>query len=210
MFVLQVVEGHNKVRLATVRKNGIRYRGTDYQPLSLRRLDQGSADDGSSLAGAAAGTLAFGAAGAIAGSIVGGGGRTAVLIKTAQGPELICTVASRDYAALYVEIKRLTLPGTQVSAESNHSRSIIVPLLLGPLYFLRVGFGWFILAISLTVLTYGLAWPMFSLLGVFSRHKAKQRSASTAMYLAAPVTAGDFGRTERDFFEAPERGSATP
>lgn len=97
MLVLQVIEGHNKVRIATVQKKGIRYRGRFHLPVSMDRLDGGATDPAGSLGGAALGAMTFGAAGAIVGSIAGRRGRTAVTIRTTEGTEMVCTVASDEF-----------------------------------------------------------------------------------------------------------------
>lgn len=107
MLALQVIEGHNNVRIATVHKKGIRYRGRFYLPVSIDRLDGGATDPAGSLGGAALGAMTFGATGAIVGSIAGRRGKTAVTITTTEGTKLVCTVASDEFPGLYVEVQRL-------------------------------------------------------------------------------------------------------
>lgn len=127
MLALYVIEGHNKIRIATVQKKGIRYRGRFYLPASMDRLDGGATDPAGSLGGAVLGAATFGAAGAIVGSIAGQRGRTAVVIRTTEGAELVCTVPSDEFPGLYVEVQRLiALAATGYAPETtlrSHSSS---------------------------------------------------------------------------------------
>ena len=178
MLTLQVIEGHNKVRIATVQKNGIRYRGSLLLPASLDRLDGGATDPTGSLGGAAIGALTFGAAGAIVGSIAGRRGRTAVIIRTTEGVEMVCTVASDEFPGLYVEVQRLiALAGTGY-VPPVPARITAKQVFLGPFYFLRFGAAWFIAALSITLLTVGWAWLALPAMAAYLDRRRMRVSAS--------------------------------
>lgn len=158
MLAIQVIEGSKGVSIATVRKNGIRYRGRLHLPTSMDRLDGGATDPTGSFGGAALGAMTFGAAGAIAGSIAGRRGRTAVSIRTTEGAELVCTVASDEFPALYVEVERLKVLASSGFTPPLEPKITAAQVLLGPFYFIRFGVMWFAAAFTLTALTVGVAW----------------------------------------------------
>lgn len=211
MLTLQVIEGHNKIRIATVQKKGIRYRGQFHLPKSMERLDGGATEPAGSLGGAALGALAFGVAGAVVGSIAGQRGRTAVLIKTTAGTDLVCTVASDEFPGLYVELQRLVAlastgysPPTQAKVTAKH-------VLLGPLYFVRFGFGWFVFTLSLTVLTFGLGWLLLpAIAACLDRQRARKLSSPISTGPALTPSGSEFVRTERNLLPADESGTAAP
>lgn len=179
MLALQVIEGHNKVRIATVQKKGIRYRGRFILPVSMDRLDGGSTDPSGSLGGAALGAMTFGAAGAIVGSVAGRRGRTAVTIRTTEGTEMVCTVASDEFPGLYVEVQRLIALAATGYVPPVLARVIAKHIFLGPFYFLRFGAGWFIAAISITVITAGLAWLALPAVAAYlDRRRARVSTAA--------------------------------
>jgi hypothetical protein len=158
MLVLQIVDGHKTLRIATVQAKGIRYQGHYHLPVQMIRLDDGGKDQGGVLAGAALGAMTFGAAGAVVGSIAGQRGKTTVSITTTKGHELVGIVASDEYAALYVEIKRLIALAASGYEPPVPARVKPQHVLFGPFYFLRFGAGWFIAALLFTVGTLGIGW----------------------------------------------------
>lgn len=172
MLKLRIVEGHLKYRIASVRKDGIRYKGQTYQPRALRPLDQGVSDGGAALAGAAGGAIAFGITGAIAGAMVAGGRRTAFVIETDLGRDLVGTVRSDEYVELHVEVERLKGAGFGPAAALGRP-GLGWRLFTGPFYFKRYGLGWLSLALVLTLFTYGLAWLVLPFVaGVIDKRKA--------------------------------------
>lgn len=182
MLALQVIEGHNKVRIATVQKKGIRYRGRFHLPVSMDRLDGGSTDPAGSLGGAALGAMTFGAAGAIVGSVAGRRGRTAVIIRTTEGTEIVCTVASDEFPGLYVEIQRLIALAATGYVPPVPARVTAKQVFLGPFYFVRFGAGWFIAAISITVITAGLAWLALPAVAAYlDRRRARVSTAAMSV-----------------------------
>jgi hypothetical protein len=179
MLALQVIEGHNKVRIATVQRKGIRYRGRFILPVSMDRLDGGSTDPSSSLGGAALGAMTFGAAGAIVGSIAGRRGRMAVTIRTTEDTDMVCTVASDEFPGLYVEVQRLIALAATGYVPPISARVTAKHIFLGPFYFLRFGAGWFIAAISITVITAGLAWLALPAVAAYlDRRRARVSTAA--------------------------------
>lgn len=179
MLVLQVVEGHRKGGIATIYKNGIRYRGRLHLPVSMDRLDADATDPASSLGGAALGAMTFGAAGAIVGSIAGRRGRAAVTIRTTEGTEMVCTVASDEFPGLYVEVQRLIALAATGYVPPIPAKVTAKQVLLGPFYFLRFGAGWFIGAFSITVITAGLAWLALPAVAAYLDQQRAQESASS-------------------------------
>jgi hypothetical protein len=178
MLALQVIEGHNNVRIATVQKKGIRYRGRFHLPVSMDRLDGGSTDPAGSIGGAALGAMTFGAAGAIVGSVAGRRGRTAVTIKTTEGTEMVCTVASDEFAGLYVEVQRLIALAETGYIPPVPARVTAKHVFLGPFYFLSFGAGWFISAISFTVITAGLGWLALPAVAAYLDRRRARLSAA--------------------------------
>lgn len=173
MLALQVIEGHNKFHIATVRRKGIRSRGRLHLPISMERLDGGSVDPTGALGSAALGALTFGAAGAIVGSIVGSRGRTAVTIRTTEGTEMVCTVATDEFPALHVEMQRLIALAQTGYVPPVPARVTVAQVLLGPFYFARFGVGWLIAALTITVLTLGIGWlAMPALAAYLERRRA--------------------------------------
>ncbi len=177
MLALQVIEGHNIVHIATVQKGGIRYRGRFHLPVSLDRLDGGSFDPAGSLGGAALGAMTFGAVGAIVGSITAGRGRTAVSIKMTDGTEMVCTVASDEFAALYVEVQRLIALAATGYVPPVPAKVTLAQVLLGPFYLARFGFGWFMAGMSITILTLGIGWLAMPALSAHLERRRAQASA---------------------------------
>lgn len=211
MLALQVIEGHNKVRIATVRKNGIRYRGRFHLPVSMDRLDGGATDPAGSLGGAALGAMTFGAAGAIVGSIAGRRGRTAVTIKTTEGTEMVCTVASDEFPGLYVEVQRLTALASTGYIPPMPARVTAKQVLLGPFYFLRFGAGWFIGAISITVSTAGLAWLALPAVAAYlDRRRARVSTSTVHASKSLTPSGGELVRAKNDLFPSPEARPPAP
>lgn len=191
MLALQVIEGHNKVRIATVQKKGIRYRGRFHLPVSMDRLDGGATDPAGSLGGAALGAMTFGAAGAIVGSIAGRRGRTAVTIKTTEGADMVCTVASDEFPGLYVEVQRLIALAANGYVPQNQPAITFTQLILGPFYFLRFGIGWFLLSIIAVILTLGLAWPLLPFPAAYlDRRRARVSTAAMPADKPLPPAGG--------------------
>lgn len=178
MLALQVVEGHNKARIATIRMKGIHYGGRLHLPMSMDRIDSGSTDPASALGSAALGAVAFGAAGAIVGSLVGQRGRTAVVIRTTEGAELVCTVASDEFPALYVEIQRLIALAATGFVPPPPARVKIEHVLMGPFYFLRFGSGWFLAACGIVILTLGIGWLALPAIAALLDRRQAQSSAT--------------------------------
>lgn len=190
MLALQVIEGHNKVRIATVRKNGIRYRGRFHLPVSMDRLDGGATDPAGSLGGAALGAMTFGAAGAIVGSIAGRRGRTAVTIKTTEGTEMVCTVASDEFPGFYVEVQRLIALAATGYVPESQPPITFTQLILGPFYFLRFGIAWFMLAIIAVIFTLGLAWPLLPFPAAYLDRR-RARVSAAALPVDKSLTSAD-------------------
>lgn len=211
MLALQVIEGHNKVRIATVQQKGIRYRGRLHLPVSMERLDSGATDPAGSLGSAALGAMTFGAAGAIVGSIAGRRGRTAVTIRTTEGTEMVCTVASDEFPGLYVEVQRLIALAATGYIPPMPARVTPKQVLIGPFYFLRFGAGWFIGAINITVITAGLAWLVLPAIAAYLDRRQARVSASTApSHKSLTPSGSEFVRAESNLFPSPEARSPAP
>lgn len=206
MLTLQVIEGHKKIRFATVQANGIRYQSKLHLPVSVDRLDGGATDPSGSLGGAALGAVTFGAAGAIVGSIAGRRGRTAVLIKTTDGAEMVCTVASHEFPGLYVEVQRLAALAAKGYKPPREPKVTFEMFLLGPFYLLRFGPGWFILGLFLTVITFGLGW-LFTL--AISANLENSRLNKLASESGAP-SGSEFLRAEGDLLPSPKDRPPAP
>lgn len=207
MLALQVIEGHNKVRIATVQRKGIRYRGGLHLPKSLERLDGGAADTTLSFGGAALGGIAFGAAGAIAGSMAGRRMRTAVLIQMTDGTDFVCTVASDEFPSLYVEVQRLIALAATGYIPPPPARVSVMAVFLGPFYFFKFGFGWCVFAFCLTIFTFGIGWLLLPAIAAYLDRR-KFASISTDKVLAPPGS--EFGGAVGDLLPADESGTTPP
>ncbi len=95
----------------------------------------------------------------------------------ADGVEMVCTVASDEFAALYVEVQRLVALAATGYVPPAPARVTVLQVLLGPFYLMRFGFGWFIAAMSITILTFGIGWLAMPAL---SAHLEKRRAQASA------------------------------
>lgn len=107
MLTLQIVEGHNQVRIATVQKKGIRYRGRLHLPVSMGRLDGGATDPTGSLGGAALGAMTFGAAGATCRGGICGTRTGAEVIRADARHAVIHKLAERSVDGVFREAERV-------------------------------------------------------------------------------------------------------
>ena len=214
MLALQVIEGHDRLGIATVQKMGIRCGGRFYLPISMECLDggaSGASGASGSLAGAALGAITFGAAGAVVGSLVDRRGRTAVKIQTTDGSDMICTVASDEFPGLYVEVQRLIALAATGYVPPEPARVKAEHILLGPFYFLKFGPGWFIAAISVTIMTFGIGWLLTPGIAPYLdlRRKRKSPSPTPANKAFAP-SGSKFIRAEGDLLPPQEGGASAP
>ncbi|WP_242217278.1 hypothetical protein [Shinella zoogloeoides] len=163
----QVIERNGNKTRAVLSKGKIRYRGQSLTPVAISSLMDGGA--GNAIGGAVVGGLLLGGAGLVAGSVVGASrGRATFIIKVADGDELLCSTSKNDLPNLHRLLResiisaRGSISELQQERERQEgiakSRYNATKLILGPFYFLKFGFLYFLLAALVVFFSLGIAW----------------------------------------------------